>query len=337
MNIRIPTILAITTFASITNIANGFPSTIMLGPYAELFRLMANDLVKRAGETFKVSSKLQTAIADGSIPYLTEDSRFLMSVGTGGSGGSVSGHYSWGAFPLRDLFLPLPEDIREEMIPARNGPVEPGEMNGLVMPQTMRLLESFQPHTWAKFNDETKDYLGTGKSFRTENFLWMQVIILDIAIRLLIRGSVSQLETVYRPRPLQEPTPQEVEDETLVETLTRWKKQPSLGWDAPELLVLGCIHQSAALSGGPAEPITPASSKVKTQSRPEMYEDWDLLGALQKNSGLPQNTEKEKLRVRKLADLLKLRALFLVAFLMLNPDSSDVYRAENSEVEMPII
>jgi len=71
---------------------------------------------------------------------------------------------------------------------------------------------------------------------------------------------------------------------------------------------------------------------------PAEYQEWDLCGSILRDSNLEfgvPDTERA-FQCRKLSDILKLRALFLLAYLMIGPDSSDVYLADGSEVEMPI-
>jgi hypothetical protein len=47
--------------------------------------------------------------------------------------------------------------------------------------------------------------------------------------------------------------------------------------------------------------------------------------------------EEQTRKFQKLADLLELRVLFVIAFLILNHDTSEVYLAEGSGVEIPIV
>ncbi|KAB8067021.1 hypothetical protein BDV29DRAFT_163927 [Aspergillus leporis] len=66
---------------------------------------------------------------------------------------------------------------------------------------------------------------------------------------------------------------------------------------------------------------------------------WNLAASLTKQSDLfPQGSHFQRdENITQLEVLLKLRSLFVLAFLMLNPDSSDIYLAEGTEVVMPMV
>jgi hypothetical protein len=57
---------------------------------------------------------------------------------------------------------------------------------------------------------------------------------------------------------------------------------------------------------------------------------------LKSHSGLEARDE-EPMFFEDLASAIKLRALFMIAFLMVLPDSSEVYLAQGSSFKMPII
>jgi hypothetical protein len=69
------------------------------------------------------------------------------------------------------------------------------------------------------------------------------------------------------------------------------------------------------------------------------FKPWDLAHFLSKQVDLHPNnyTGSCNRKVCQIEELLKLRAVFFLGFLMLNPDSSDVYLAKESGVEMPMV
>jgi hypothetical protein len=69
------------------------------------------------------------------------------------------------------------------------------------------------------------------------------------------------------------------------------------------------------------------------------FYDWDLLTYLKADPDLVkyEDEEKQERWLERIAALFQLRSLFYIAYLTLLPDSSDVYLAENSKVEMPMI
>lgn len=76
----------------------------------------------------------------------------------------------------------------------------------------------------------------------------------------------------------------------------------------------------------------------KDQPQSLAFQDWQLAKHLEKNDKVfPGARTKGTIRKCKfLADMLELRAIFVVALLCLHPDSSDIYLTENEDIEMPM-
>ncbi|KAK4233080.1 hypothetical protein C8A03DRAFT_39236 [Achaetomium macrosporum] len=76
----------------------------------------------------------------------------------------------------------------------------------------------------------------------------------------------------------------------------------------------------------------------RTDSSP-LDVEWDLAGSLRRQANLFPDLgyEEREAKVQKLACLLQLRALFVIALFILMPDSSDVYLTDGERVEMPMI
>lgn len=66
---------------------------------------------------------------------------------------------------------------------------------------------------------------------------------------------------------------------------------------------------------------------------------WDLHRALLTHCDFYSQLKPEQaeLEHKRLAILLKLRALFFIAFLMSGPDSSQVFDARHSQAQVPMI
>lgn len=86
-------------------------------------------------------------------------------------------------------------------------------------------------------------------------------------------------------------------------------------------------------------PDPPNNPPLSQKDSPRSQVQWDLAGALRKQVNLFADAEPvaREAKVQKLACLLQLRALFVIALFMLMPDSSDVYLADGERVEMPMI
>lgn len=96
----------------------------------------------------------------------------------------------------------------------------------------------------------------------------------------------------------------------------------------------------------PASPIEPTADDnndedidLNPKDSTTETKEWQLGEALRNYSGLTFGTDDEQIRNQKfqrLADLLELRALFMIALLVLHPDSSDTYSIEGEDIEMPM-
>ncbi|KAH0556283.1 hypothetical protein GP486_005792 [Trichoglossum hirsutum] len=74
-------------------------------------------------------------------------------------------------------------------------------------------------------------------------------------------------------------------------------------------------------------------------SNTKTFHEWNLESSLKEHSGITTGANGEELRGNYfgvLADLLELRGLFVIAFLNIHPDSTDVYNAESENIQMPI-
>jgi hypothetical protein len=122
-------------------------------------------------------------------------------------------------------------------------------------------------------------------------------------------------------------------------------------WGGIEARVVNAIVQSRRMGFSTSSPNRQRSDPLGEEAEddemlddgPDMPNDaprdWPLKEALERYSGLTfgtENVEARKVKFRKLADLLELRALFVIAFFMLHPDSTDVYSSEGEDIEMPI-
>ncbi|KAK4446745.1 hypothetical protein QBC34DRAFT_145044 [Podospora aff. communis PSN243] len=81
-----------------------------------------------------------------------------------------------------------------------------------------------------------------------------------------------------------------------------------------------------------------AHTNGEEQRQPLVFQEWQLARHLENNENVfPGARTKSTLRKCKfLADMLELRAIFVVALLCLHPDSSDIYLTENEDIEMPM-
>ncbi|KAF1850962.1 uncharacterized protein K460DRAFT_400997 [Cucurbitaria berberidis CBS 394.84] len=76
-----------------------------------------------------------------------------------------------------------------------------------------------------------------------------------------------------------------------------------------------------------------------SQNWQPVYHPWDLHGALIKHCTFYHDMvlEEASIEYERLAIMLKLRALFFLAFLMIGPHSTSVYETRGSQAQVPII
>jgi len=148
------------------------------------------------------------------------------------------------------------------------------------------------------------------------NMVWAQILLIDVAIQYLLRDGW------YDPEP-----------------------EGANPWSGRVGQVATCVVNCwDAAPQDKKDDEKEGDSESTVDDLPEketepVYVDWDLVAALKADHDL-EFSDDEKVqaaKVQQLMELLELRGLFVIAFLLLNPDSSDVYRAEKSEVEMPMV
>jgi hypothetical protein len=154
------------------------------------------------------------------------------------------------------------------------------------------------------------------------------------------KGAEIEMEQIPNPRVAKPPIP--VADDRGV-----WYGE----WGSIEAGVVKAIVQSRRMGFSTSSPNLQRSDPLDEEpdedetldDGPNMPNDqprdWPLKEALEAHSKLTfgtDNIDVQKAKFRKLADLLELRALFVIAFLMLHPDSTDVYSSEGEDIEMPI-
>lgn len=89
----------------------------------------------------------------------------------------------------------------------------------------------------------------------------------------------------------------------------------------------------------PLPPKAPEKKPADETDASPLDVGWDLAGSLRRQKDLfsELGEEQREAKVQKLASLLQLRALFVIALFLLSPDSSDVYLADGERVEMPMV
>jgi hypothetical protein len=319
--LTIPTIFALGCFAGTPSMVSGFPGNVFIHPFMATARVIAKELAQRESKTFKKSELLQNTLTHGKIRYVDELSTMLMSRKDRGL--TADGVVSWGFSPMGQIFDVLPRDLQDEILGseeeneglgARNwtfeniitsARIKADDITVLIMPGAHAMLTEFQPREWMA-EMSRRDLSTAVMSWTPQAFIWCQLTIIDLSIYLLILGCYydTDLKKTEKPR----------------------TRQDEEKWETNELKILRSIIKSRELNKGEAD-----------DEKGDTPYAWNLFSALKTHSEIPTEGERAEKRLRKLSDALTLRCLFYIAFLMINPDSSDVFLARHSKVEMPMI
>ncbi|PVI02126.1 hypothetical protein DM02DRAFT_670801 [Periconia macrospinosa] len=325
----IPTIFALGCFAGIPSIISGFPGKVFVVPFMDTARVIAKELTQCGSEAFNPSKTLQQKLTLGEIDHVDELSAMNMSHKNIGL--NESDVVSWGFSPVEEIFDELPRDLQDEMLGfgsrdehskdknmtrrklkfkgdlTENLGIRADAITIPLMPGAKAMLEDFQPREWIAAMS-SRDLSTTAMSWTPQALIWCQLTIIDLSIYLLILGCNydTELPTEGKPK-------------------IRMREK-SVRWEEYEKKILRSIIESWKLT----------KEEASNEKRVTPYE-WDLFSALKEHSGLPTEGEQAEKRLKKLSDALKLRCLFYISFLMINPDSSDVFLARHSRVEMPMI
>ncbi|CAO2649518.1 Nn.00g069030.m01.CDS01 [Neocucurbitaria sp. VM-36] len=242
--------------------------------------------------------------------------------------------YSWLASSLSNEYNSLEKSIRDSISSSRpQHPRTAYNVKSLILPWTFELLKDYRPFEWAqRFQRRCRD---THKSqFHPCKLLSTQLIILDIGIRLQIKGSPHKLDgRVEEGIELQE---MDMEQEF----------NRSLILEAPS--IVAAIMDSHLLGSIPPQPTDPGidiATDVKLKDTTDdtyqklKYRPWDLHSALLKHCTFydDMDVDEASMEYKRLAIMLRLRALIFIAFLMIGPDTSLVYNARGSPAQVHII
>ncbi|KAI9803567.1 MAG: hypothetical protein M1825_001910 [Sarcosagium campestre] len=406
---RVPTVFAAASFVNLHGVICGYPARSLLYPFSWWFEHRAKFVHDHHESSFVVSKTALQAVIHGKLSWARETSHLLMSTDVGKTLGGV---YGWGVSSMEELFLGCPIELQQEFI-IRDG--DDVDVNIILVPETVDLLESFHPNDWIGVIEAKQ--AATRIRYRALNLLWIQVLFLDISIQFLIRsgwtpsrlvaptefrgqrakmgnldddfiwsvddagviGAITQAwnlpsadhddddaekkrdsgqdqsstvagegDSPTEHKQEQPPPEQAVQDkEKIPAVVVEEGTEPSIK-DGDEKLK-GEIHAFEREFEAEASPGETSSARTEagkstagtssSGTRTTPWE-WDLVESLEKHSGLTFGTNdmaKRRAKFRKLALLLELRALFMIAFLWTHPDSTDVFVLESAGIEMPMV
>ncbi|KAF2686122.1 hypothetical protein K458DRAFT_208648 [Lentithecium fluviatile CBS 122367] len=338
---KVPTLFAAATFMGVSVICAGFPSRILVQPLLPWCRLEIEenlDRILKDGDHFRESHALELALTQENISFLPGDSHYVMGDDLETT---KSGFISWGSTSMARYLTALPEQLRDEITYGRD-PCKPGlasksgeDVRVVLTQHSVKLLKKYSPLSWKA--DMEKEYVySTGHHYPAQKILWLQVVLIDIAVRLLIRGNCYAMAHDDRVKPdgaRLNFTPDARWESTLSTAIQRSETEPE--WNRPEAAVVSAIAESYSEGKAPiGASVDEAIERLEFASQqPVGSPDWRLNKFLARYSGLDLSDST----FQRLADMLKLRMAFFLAYLAIGPDSSDVYDYRGSQVEMPMI
>lgn len=189
----VPTVFPVAIITAIPYIFCGFPSGVFLSELLPWLRLEAQNILEGDGlfepnVIFSASSVQELAFL-GNISFLNSDSLIRMGRTTPSKGERIK--CSWLSSQWYIEYSELPKDLREVFgIPTPSTP-RIKNVKAPILPEMFDLLEHFEPQVWAE--DIREQLRDIDRKLYPSNMLWCQVVLLDIAIRLLIKQGTDQV------------------------------------------------------------------------------------------------------------------------------------------------
>ena len=179
-----PSVYVSATFLTFSGIVCGFPTKALLQDITPWLRWRARLLYDRRRHIFKISSKLADSIGSQDESkslrgFARETGDYLMSRG----GGTTAGLYGWGIMDMQEIYDKCPQGVRDEI----NASSEEWDAQALTTSEICHLLKHFAVQQWAKHVKEIQRE--SLRWFGSINLIWIQIVLLDISIQFLIRGS----------------------------------------------------------------------------------------------------------------------------------------------------
>jgi hypothetical protein len=309
-------------------------------------RNLASTLGLRNPEHIHVSEMLLSLFKRDGLGFIRSRDSFWFSYDYVGLNGPDF-LFGWIYHGAKEVYDSCQPPLQNELIVRGENGQYTGDVNAVLFPETFTLLGNFNPIDWAAKIESVLAF--SPVRFRVTNLLWTQVVLLDVVIHFLIRGG-------WHEGPSKEYDIWTKEVTAVINAIVEsWNgNYPTKDTDRAAQEAVPNTDNQTNVTEGPStshggaetnateDPSTSHGGKglrSPPQGEARSRTEWDLVGCLEKQADLTFGGDQEirKKRIRQLADLLQLRAIFFLAFMLLNPDSSDVYLTELSEVEMPMV
>jgi hypothetical protein len=228
--------------------------------------------------------------------------------------GSVNGYSGWAFYDMSGFpqwWHNLTNPDKTFTATVEDGNKQYAGVEGFVLPLMEKLISDFDPEKWTGTVDRLRRgfYRKTPHSYpKPEHLVWLQVYLLDAELQRLLRILSS---AVHHDGPLLYSAPTRRADE-------REGDNPECS-NSFSMRIIRAIWKAWPRSRSPLEML-----------------EADIMEEI---GVLKDGPDQLRFYVRQLSDLVKLRALFFAAFMMVIPDSSDLLRFQQRRmlVELPMI
>lgn len=337
--LKVPTIVPVAALCLLGICEVGFPSSVMIKPAMPWIIALANKIKVATEGYVRESRRLTSLFKTDDLMFVRSRDSFWFSFNYVGVSDRTF-ELGWIFRETRHVYNKLPPAQQDEIIERQDGEYT-GDVYAVLISECSALVQRFNPRDWA---DKIEKIVSLQNiTFRPQNLLWTQILLIDIAIHFFVRGGFYEGHTEGYDLWTKEVVA------VLSATVHSW--DPSVEAMKTDEKENGTNVKDETSGETEAKAMDPGSSKdakaplvsilpsvPENEAHCENIE-WDLAGSLRKQVDLFTSDEGEKReqKIKKLAGLLQLRVLFVLALLMLIPDSSDVYLAEKYKVEMPMI
>jgi hypothetical protein len=148
----------------------------------------AGMLHKQHREIMFVSPALSTALTTGTLGFARRGN-YLMSTGVGMN---PSGLIGWGITNMKDIYNKCPPEVKEDI----KASTTQWDIQAILTPENFNLLRHFTVYSWSK---SAKEIQRDTVAFEYTNLLWIQVVLLDIAIQFFLRGHGASAMILDKP------------------------------------------------------------------------------------------------------------------------------------------
>jgi hypothetical protein len=312
---QLSTILVAATMALLGSAVIGFPSRILIDPFLPWIRSRAENLILHHSDDIHISQTLLSAFKTDDLNFIRADSTFWLCFNYVGLT-PRDGRCGWIYIDTKEFYDSCEKDLQNDLLPRGDDGNCTGEVRAVLFPDTFALLRNFNPKDWAAAIENI--LVSSPVRLQPVNMLCAQVVLLDISIHYLLRrGWFEGSPTAYKM--WNKETVAVIN--AIVESWSNGRYPTQNSTSATDEVARSTANDQVLNSTSPApntaqhDPQPHSPTPLQTHSSSANTE-WNLAGCLEKQADLQFSDDPgvRKEKIRQLAELLELRALFLLHF-----------------------